>query len=295
MSVSTVNDILTSLARTDVSTSTIRQIVQEQSAVAQLVAPIPMPTTVMGATIVAEPTVAAKAYTGATTFQEPSLTPKVMTAYPLTAVLVFGRWADVDAEAFNEQLNAKLGSAFAKAIDAQILRDPQSVFGTSVITVASGCSNFYQTTTGTNYALYDDLNSTVGLVEANDVFVSGIIGRRGDLAAVRGAKDSNGNPVFASAVNGAPATLLGYPFYNVATQALPKTATPGEKRFIVGKWDEILWGIHTRLTIDLVTEGDVSDGSTTYKLTSNDQIAVVARLRMGFVINNGCAFAYLYE
>lgn len=183
-----------------------------------------------------------------------------------------------------------LTEGIAVGLDNEMINNPNSVFTKGLITAASDAGN---TKTSTAY-LYNDLSDTFDLVQNTYYTVDGVIGRRGELGALRLAVPSGQTmfmPLFTPVNENIPATIFGAHAEFVDTRVLPKTGSGSEKRFIVGDFTQLYWGTWGGLKIDVFDQGSAG----VYNAITQNITIVRAEVMLGFAVVNDAAFAYLTE
>ena len=113
--------------------------------------------------------------------------------------------------------------------------------------------------------------------------VMSAIQMRGKL---RGLKDTTGQPIFKSDMQGATRYGLdGMDMYFPMNGAFD----PAQAQMIVGDWTQLVYAIRQDMTFKIFTEGVIQDPSTkaiTYNLMQNDMVALRAVMRLGWEIAN---------
>lgn len=285
-------DVVNAIARKDETGQAVRARIGERSAVAQLANQIDMSTRSIGIVDVARPTAHFIDHGDSRAAETVSASALDMTAKPLTAILIFEKYMERDIASFAAEFTKKLGEAFAEAMDREVIRNADNKFSKGVLSAATAASQVVVDSGD----LYDDLNTTLGFIEGAGYYPSGIIGRRAELATVRGAVDTQGRPLFSlSARDGAPSMLMGHDFYTGAGRSMPKTASVSEVRFVAADWSYVHWGLYESIKIDTHTSGTVVVGGTTYNLIQQGLVAVVAEQRAAFMVQDNAACAALVE
>ena len=127
------------------------------------------------------------------------------------------------------------------------------------------------------------LISKVELDGFNPNGVMSAIQMRGKL---RGLKDTTGQPIFKSDMQGATRYGLdGMDMYFPMNGAFD----PAQAQMIVGDWSQLVYAIRQDMTFKIFTEGVIQDPTTkaiTYNLMQNDMVALRAVMRLGWEIAN---------
>lgn len=187
------------------------------------------------------------------------------------------------------EVRPRLVEAFGKVIDGAIL------FGTNKPTswrdgILATCTTAGTVVTAAASGnLYDELlgeNGVISKVEENGYLVNGIMSAIKMRAKLRGIKDTTGNPIFKSDMQGAtPYALDGSPMYFPRNGAFDET----KALMIAGDWNELVYSVRQDITFKIFDQGivqDPSDNSIVYNLMQNDMVALRAVMRLGWEIPN---------
>lgn len=194
--------------------------------------------------------------------------------------------ADSDYDIWGE-VRPRLTEAFGKVIDAAIL------FGTNkpgswrngVVPSAIAAGNGVPVGT----SVFDDIMGESGLiakVELDGFNPNGVMSAIQMRGKLRGLKDTTGQPIFKSDMQGATRYGLdGMDMYFPMNGAFD----PTQAQMIVGDWSQLVYAIRQDMTFKIFTEGVIQDPSTkaiTYNLMQNDMVALRAVMRLGWEIAN---------
>ena len=181
----------------------------------------------------------------------------------------------------------RMTEAFGKVIDAAIL------FGTNKPTtwrdgvVPSGIAAGNGVPVGTS--VFDDImgeNGLIAKVELDGFNPNGVMSAIQMRGKLRGLKDTTGQPIFKSDMQGATRYGLdGMDMYFPMNGAFD----PNQAQMIVGDWSQLVYAIRQDMTFKIFTEGVIQDPSTkaiTYNLMQNDMVALRAVMRLGWEIAN---------
>ena len=141
-----------------------------------------------------------------------------------------------------------------------------------------------------------------GLVEADGYQVTGSIAHTSMKRKLRNVRDSNGQPIFTSSMQGANQYLLdGSPILFPTNGAISATYY-----IISGQWNQLVYAMRQDITYKVLTEAVLQDagGNIVYNLAQQDMVALRAVMRLGFALPNPinrmqttaasrCAFAYM--
>lgn len=193
---------------------------------------------------------------------------------------------DSDYDIWGE-VRPRLTEAFGKVIDAAILfgTNKPSTWRNGVVPSAIAAGNGVPVGT----SVFDDIMGENGLIDKveldgfNPNGVMSAIQMRGKL---RGLKDTTGQPIFKSDMQGATRYGLdGMDMYFPMNGAFD----PTQAQMIVGDWSQLVYAIRQDMTFKIFTEGVIQDPSTkdiTYNLMQNDMVALRAVMRLGWEIAN---------
>lgn len=193
---------------------------------------------------------------------------------------------DADYDIWGE-VRPRLTEAFGKVIDAAIL------FGTNKPTtwrdgvVPSAIAAGNGVPVGTD--VFDDImgeNGLIAKVELDGFNPNGVMSAIQMRGKLRGLKDTTGQPIFKSDMQGATRYGLdGMDMYFPMNGAFD----PAQAQMIVGDWTQLVYAIRQDMTFKIFTEGVIQDPNTkaiTYNLMQNDMVALRAVMRLGWEIAN---------
>ena len=193
---------------------------------------------------------------------------------------------DADYDIWGE-VKPRLTEAFGKVIDAAILfgTNKPSTWRTGVVPAAIAAGNGVPVGT----SVFDDImgeNGLISKVELDGFNPNGVMSAIQMRGKLRGLKDTTGQPIFKSDMQGATRYGLdGMDMYFPMNGAFDPTAA----QMIVGDWSQLVYAIRQDMTFKIFTEGVIQDPSTkaiTYNLMQNDMVALRAVMRLGWEIAN---------
>ena len=193
---------------------------------------------------------------------------------------------DADYDIWGE-VKPRLTEAFGKVIDAAILfgTNKPSTWRTGVVPAAIAAGNGVPVGT----SVFDDImgeNGLISKVELDGFNPNGVMAAIQMRGKLRGLKDTTGQPIFKSDMQGATRYALdGMDMYFPMNGAFDPTAA----QMIVGDWSQLVYAIRQDMTFKIFTEGVIQDPSTkaiTYNLMQNDMVALRAVMRLGWEIAN---------
>ena len=193
---------------------------------------------------------------------------------------------DADYDIWGE-VKPRLTEAFGKVIDAAILfgTNKPSTWRAGVVPSAIAAGNGVPIGT----SVFDDImgeNGLISKVELDGFNPNGVMSAIQMRGKLRGLKDTTGQPIFKSDMQGATRYGLdGMDMYFPMNGAFD----PNQAQMIVGDWSQLVYAIRQDMTFKIFTEGVIQDPSTkaiTYNLMQNDMVALRAVMRMGWEIAN---------
>lgn len=193
---------------------------------------------------------------------------------------------DSDYDIWGE-VRPRLTEAFGKVIDAAILfgTNKPSTWRNGVVPSAIAAGNGVPVGT----SVFDDImgeNGLIAKVELDGFNPNGVMSAIQMRGKLRGLKDTTGQPIFKSDMQGATRYGLdGMDMYFPMNGAFD----PTQAQMIVGDWSQLVYVIRQDMTFKIFTEGVIQDPSTkaiTYNLMQNDMVALRAVMRLGWEIAN---------
>ena len=186
------------------------------------------------------------------------------------------------------EVRPRITEAFGKVIDSAILFGVNKPTSWRNDVVATATAAGAIVTLGSADNLYDKIMSEDGViakVETCGYFVNGHMADISMRAKLRGLKNTNGDPLFKSDLQGSTQYALdGSPMVFPNNGAFDKS----KALMISGDFSQLVYSIRQDITFKLFTEGVVqnTDGSIAYNLMQNDMVALRAVMRLGWEIPN---------
>lgn len=195
---------------------------------------------------------------------------------------------DADYDIWGE-VKPRCVEALGKKIDAAVLfgTDKPSSWRDGIVTGATSASNVVTLNSGDS--LYDKIMSEDGViskVEEAGFFVTGNMADISMRAKLRGMKDSSGDPLFKTNVQGATTyTLDGTAIEFPRNGAFDKA----QALMISGDFSQLVYAIRQDVTYKVLTEATIVDPSSkevVFALAQQDMIALRVVMRLGWEIPN---------
>ena len=193
---------------------------------------------------------------------------------------------DADYDIWGE-VKPRLIEAFGQKIDGAVLfgTEKPATWRDDVVTTATNAGAILQL--GTD--LYDSIlgeGGVIAKVEDSGYFVNGHMADITMRAKLRGLKDTTGQPVFKSDMQGGTTyTLDGSPMNFPRNGAFDRSRA----LMISGDFSQLAYSIRQDITFKLFDQGIIQDPSTgeiLYNLMQNDMVALRAVMRLGWEIPN---------
>ena len=193
---------------------------------------------------------------------------------------------DSDYDIWGE-VRPRLTEAFGKVIDAAILfgTNKPTTWRDGVVPSAIAAGNGVPI----GASVFDDIMGEGGLiakVELDGFNPNGVMAAIQMRGKLRGLKDTTGQPIFKSDMQGSTRYGLdGMDMYFPMNGAFD----PTQAQMIVGDWSQLVYAIRQDMTFKIFTEGVIQDPTTkaiTYNLMQNDMVALRAVMRLGWEIAN---------
>nr|WP_309101698.1 phage major capsid protein [Fredinandcohnia onubensis] len=194
---------------------------------------------------------------------------------------------------FFTQMRAPISEAFAIAFDQAALYGTSSPFGSgvSVFEKANASGNVLAYNSIGN--LYDELNGVMAFVEDADKDVDGFTTTRRFRQKLRGAKDTNGLPIFNDATGGATQQALGLPIGYVDSKSWDYT----KALLLAADWDMTRYGIpqgmEYKISEDATLTTVLGEDGQPINLFERDMFALRVTQQVGFMTLSDDAFAAL--
>ena len=195
---------------------------------------------------------------------------------------------DADYDIWGE-VRPRAVEALGKKIDGAVIFgvDKPDTWRDGLVDGATDAGNVV--TLGASDDLYDKIKAEDGViakVEESGFFPSGHLADITMRAKLRGLKDSTGQPIFRTGMQGATSySLDGSPIDFPRNGAFDKT----KALMITGDFSQLVYSIRQDVTYKLLTEATIVDPSTKeviYALAQQDMVALRIVMRLGWEVPN---------
>lgn len=185
------------------------------------------------------------------------------------------------------EVQPRVVEAFGKVIDGAVIFDinKPSTWRDGIVTTATDA----EAVVTLDDDLYDSImgeNGVIAKVEESGYFVNGHMADISMRAKLRGLRDSTGNPIFKSDMQGGTSySLDGSPMTFPRNGAFDKS----KALMISGDFSQLVYAIRQDITFKLLDQAVIQDPSTdeiVYNLAQNDMVALRAVMRLGWEIPN---------
>lgn len=193
---------------------------------------------------------------------------------------------DSDYDIWGE-VRPRLVEAFGQKIDEAILfgvNKPAS-WRDDLLTTANAAGAVV-TQTGDVYTDIMGVDGVISKVEESGFLPTGAMSAVKMRAILRGLKDTTGNPIFKTDMQGStPYSLDGVPM----TFPMNGAFDPTKALMILGDFKQLVYSIRQDVTYKMLTEATIIDPATkevVYSLAQQDMVALRAVMRLGWEIPN---------
>ncbi|WP_133964660.1 phage major capsid protein [Eubacterium limosum] len=203
------------------------------------------------------------------------------------------------------EIQPRVVEAIGQRVDAAVIfgNNRPSEWTTDILTrariaghnVAPGSKNMFDLIMGEG--------GVIAKIEEDGFMSTGAMASMSMRAKLRGLKDSNGQPLFVSSMQGATQYALdGAPMHFPRNGSFDTSAA----QMIVGDWSQAVYAVRQDITVKILDQGVIQNPNTkeiTYNLAQQDMIALRVVFRMGWALPNAatrmdekrtsCPFAYI--
>lgn len=197
--------------------------------------------------------------------------------------------ADIDANVWDEAMPL-LTEAVGRALDSAVFfgTNAPASYPTNILAAAAAAGNsFTEASAATAGGFYGDLDSTIGLVEADGYDVSGFVAATSAKAKMRTARNSQGDRLDGDRAGGNLMSLDGLPIAYPMRGLFPTGAGTGVRLF-AGDWDQFVIGVRQDITLKVSNEAVIQDntGAIVYNSFQQDLTFLRLTFRVGWQVAN---------
>lgn len=185
------------------------------------------------------------------------------------------------------EVRPRLVEAFGKKIDAAVLfgDDKPASWRDSILTTATKAGAVV-TATGDTFTDILGVGGVISIVEESGFLPTGAMSAVKMRAVLRGLKDTTGQPIFKTDMQGSTQYALdGVPM----TFPMNGAFDPTKAMMIVGDFSQLVYSIRQDVTYKLLDQATIIDPTTkavVYSLAQQDMVALRAVMRLGWEIPN---------
>lgn len=196
--------------------------------------------------------------------------------------------ADVDVNIWDE-MEPYIREAFGRTLDAAVYfgTNAPSSWPTNIAAAATAAGNVNtEGNTAAQGGFFGDFDETIALVETDGFDPNGVVANRTTKAALRAARNSQGDRLDANRINSSLSEIDGMPIA-YPMRGLWSTSS-GSPRLFVGDWTEFVIGVRQDISMKILTEAVIQDntGAIIYNLAQQDMTAVRLTFRIGWQVSN---------
>lgn len=159
-----------------------------------------------------------------------------------------------------------------------------SSFPTDINTAAAAAgNNNTEGNAATAGGFFGDFDETLALLEADGYDMTGVVARTTMKAAIRAARNANGDGLDRDRIAGNLKEIDGVPI--VYTM---KGLWPSNTRAFIGDWSRFVYGVRKDVTYEMFREGVIQDssGQIVFNLLQQDMSALRVTFRAGWQVAN---------
>lgn len=185
---------------------------------------------------------------------------------------------DTTIDVFSE-LKESIAEAFYTAIDAAAIFGTNSPFAKNIMKSITTANNYI--VTGTNNTIDLDVSDAMALTEADGFDINGFVAKVGIKNTLRKLRDSNGNQLYVTGVDGTE-------FYNQPIEFSRNGSWDATAADIIGAdWNKSLVGIREGISYEILKEatleGTLDADNKPISLAEQDLIGIKATMRLAYL------------
>ena len=212
---------------------------------------------------------------------------EIATIMPIPDAVV----ADMETNVWDEA-EPYLAEAVGRALDAAVFfgTNAPASWPVNVSAAAAAAGNsFTEVATAAQGGFMGDIDSALGLLEADGFNATGFVAARSARGRIRTSRNSQGDRLDGQRINGTLSEVDGLPVVYPMRGLFPSGGAAGTNvRLFVGDWDEFVLGVRQDITLKILTEAVIQDntGTIIYNLAQQDMTAVRLTFRVGWQVSN---------
>lgn len=186
------------------------------------------------------------------------------------------------------EVTPRVNEAFGKSVDEAIIFgvNRPAEWQNDVITMARQAGNNVAASSGITYDLLMGPTGMLSKVEQAGYTVTGVVASMASRGALRGIKDDNSRPIFATDMQGPTRYGLdGAPLYFPENGSFDTSVA----QMVAGNWQQLVYSIRQDITVKILDQGVIQDPTTkeiVYNLAQQDMIALRVVMRLGWALPN---------
>lgn len=187
------------------------------------------------------------------------------------------------------QVRPRIVEAFGKAIDAAAFfgTNKPDTWPTGIVPAAIAAANYGAVTTSGLYQAINGENGIVAKVEDEGMPVTSFVGAVKARSMLRGAVDSNGQPIFRQAYSNGAAGAMTYELNGIPVEfPLNGSWDATEALLVAGDFSLARYAVRQDITYKILDQAVISDGSgnVVLNLAQQDCVALRAVMRIGWAL-----------
>ncbi len=212
---------------------------------------------------------------------------EIATIVPIPDAVV----ADMETNVWDESM-PYLVEAVGRALDAAVFfgTNAPASWPTNVSAAAATAGNtFTEASTAAQGGFFGDVDQAIALLEADGYDPTGYVAARGARGKFRAARNSQGDRIDSTRLNGTLSEVDGLPVVYPMRGLFPSGGAAGTNvRLFVGDWSEFVLGVRQDITMKVLTEAVIQDntGAIIYNLAQQDMTALRLTFRVGWQVSN---------
>jgi HK97 family phage major capsid protein len=196
--------------------------------------------------------------------------------------------ADVEVNIWDEMM-PYLVEAFYRCLDAAVFfgTNAPGTWPTSIAAAATAAGNVnIEGNTAAQGGFFGDFDETLALIEADGFDATGLVANRTARAALRAARNSQGDRLDGDRITGNLSEIDGMPIVYPMRGLWPTGS--GAPRLFVGDWTNFVAAVRQDITMKVLTEAVIQDntGQIIYNLAQQDMTALRLTFRVGWQVAN---------